>query len=119
MIAVVLAAGRGERLGGPKALLTWPGPAGDEPLALAHARVRLAAECTRAIVVVRAEVATALGKLVADERITLVTSRAPDDLGPAGSLAAASEWLRAHDCAYDVAVVGPVDMPPVSVRTVR
>src|SRR5262245_22162403 len=56
VITVVLAAGKGERLGGPKALLAWPSPdraGSDHPLAIAHADARLAAESERVLIVTR------------------------------------------------------------------
>ena len=54
-VSIVLAAGKGMRLGGPKALLLWPGPPGQKPrpLAIAHAEARLSAESSRVVVVAR------------------------------------------------------------------
>ncbi len=109
---LVLAAGRGTRAGGPKALLAVNG----EPLALLHARARLAAESERVVLVVRASVATVL-RARSDARVTVVTSEAPDDLGPAGSIQAAVR-AGALDRAGAV-LVTPVDTRPVGSPTTR
>ncbi|XYH94417.1 NTP transferase domain-containing protein [Sorangium sp. So ce1128] len=116
VITIVLAAGAGKRLGGPKALLAWPaamkgGP--ERPLAIAHAEARLAAESARVLVVVRSSVFHALLAHVRPG-VDLVSWTAPDDLGPAGSLAVAAP--RIGDA--DAVVVTPVDVPPASAATV-
>lgn len=102
-------------MGGPKALLLHRDRRGVErPLALAHALCRLNAESARVVVVARAEVAAALlphaptGALV-------VSSTAPDELGPAGSLAVAMPHLGAEP----LVLVTPVDVPPASAQLVR
>lgn len=115
-ITIVLAAGKGERLGGPKALLAWPaaskgGP--ERPLAIAHADARLAAESARVLVVARTPVIQALLPHVRPG-VDLVATTAADELGPAGSLAVAA--ARLGDA--DAVIVTPVDVPPVSGATV-
>jgi CTP:molybdopterin cytidylyltransferase MocA len=119
-VALVLAAGKGERLGGPKALLAWPaapkappGAPGERPLAIAHAEARLAAESERVLVVVRKPVFNVLLRFVRPG-IDLLVSNAPDELGPAGSLAFAAS--RLGDAAE--VVVTPVDAPPPRADTV-
>src|SRR5207247_9920133 len=94
IVAIVLAAGKGERLGGPKALLAWPGEGGaDIPLAIAHAEARLQAESARVLVVTRAPI---MNFLVAYVRpgIDLLSSDASDELGPAGSVGFAASLLH-------------------------
>ncbi len=101
--ALILAAGRGSRVGGPKALLEIDG----RPLASLHVARRLAAESDRAIVVVRADVARALRDHL-DPRAIVVVSEAPDALGPAGSIAAAA----AAGVLDGDLIVTPVDVLP-------
>ncbi|AUX24809.1 hypothetical protein SOCEGT47_053490 [Sorangium cellulosum] len=116
VITIVLAAGAGKRLGGPKALLAWPAATKDgpeRPLAIAHAEARLSAESARVLVVVRSSVMNALLAHVRPG-IDLVAWSAPDDLGPAGSLAVAAP--RIGDA--EAVVVTPVDVPPASAATV-
>ncbi|WP_437731082.1 nucleotidyltransferase family protein [Sorangium sp. So ce1335] len=116
VITIVLAAGTGKRLGGPKALLAWPAATkggAERPLALAHAEARLAAESARVLVVVRSSVFHALLAHVRPG-IDLVAWTAPDDLGPAGSLAVAAP--RIGDA--EAVIVTPVDVPPASAVTV-
>lgn len=116
VITIVLAAGAGKRLGGPKALLAWPAATKggvERPLALAHAEARLAAESARVLVVVRSSVFHALLAHVRPG-VDLVAWTAPDDLGPAGSLAVAAP--RIGDA--DAVIVTPVDVPPASAATV-
>jgi CTP:molybdopterin cytidylyltransferase MocA len=118
-IAIILAAGRGERLGGPKALLAWPaaGAAGtakpERPLAIAHAEARLDAECGRALVIARQPVVKVLLRYVRPG-IDLLASAADDVLGPAGSLAVAA--ARLGDA--EEIVVTPADAPPARADTV-
>jgi CTP:molybdopterin cytidylyltransferase MocA len=114
VVTVVLAAGAGKRLGGPKALLAWPGAGGaPRPLAIAHAEERLAAESGRVLVVTRKPiVASLLGHV--RPGLDLLASDAADDLGPAGSLAFATPRLGD----VDVVVVTPVDTPPAKAETV-
>lgn len=110
---IVLAAGQGSRLGGPKALLQWTTSDGQTaPLALVHARVRLAAESARVLVVVREPVAAAL-QAALPAGAELVVSSQPEMLGPAGSLAAAA--VRLADAA--LVLVTPVDALPATAAT--
>ena len=114
VVTIVLAAGAGKRLGGPKALLAWPGPKGEErPLAIAHAEERLAAESRRVLVVTRRPTMMALLPFVRPG-IDLLASDAADDLGPAGSLAFAVPRLGDAE----IAIVTPVDTPPAKAETV-
>ncbi|EYF08988.1 nucleotidyltransferase family protein [Chondromyces apiculatus] len=115
-VAILLAAGRGTRLGGPKALLAWPGAtkgAPERPLAIAHAEARLDAESARVLIVARQPVVTALIRYVRPG-IDLLVSHAADDLGPAGSLAVAASRLAPTD----IAIISPVDTPPARGTTV-
>lgn len=108
-VAIILAAGKGFRLGGPKALLLWPGPKGTKPrpLAIAHAEARLGAESNRAIVVARKQIVQALIPFVCPG-LDLVVSDAADDLGPAGSIATAAPRIDTGDRV----LVCPVDTLP-------
>lgn len=115
---VVLGAGAGKRLGGPKALLAWPGPGGKPvPLAVAHAEERLAAESGQVLLVIRKPMFTSLLGYVRPG-IDLLSSDAADDLGPAGSLSFAVPRLGAVAADVDVVVVTPVDTPPAKADTV-
>lgn len=110
---VVLAAGTGKRLGGPKALLAWPTPRGDVPIAVAHAEARLSAESGRVIVVTREAMMKALlGH--ARPGLDLLASDAAEALGPSGSLAFAAGRLGDAE----IVVVTPVDTPPAKADTV-
>jgi CTP:molybdopterin cytidylyltransferase MocA len=113
VVTLVLASGRGERLGGPKALLAWPAEGGAIPLAAAHARARLSAESSRVLVVSREDVARRLAPHLGTGA-ELVISRAPDALGPAGSIAAAAPRVEQDEAV----VITPVDVPPASPQTV-
>ena len=107
VVTVILAAGAGKRLGGPKALLVWPGPKGEErPLAIAHAEERLAAESRHVLVVTRKPTMLALLRFVRPG-VDLLASDAADDLGPAGSLAFAVPRLGDAE----IVIVTPVDTP--------
>lgn len=118
-VTVVLAAGTGKRLGGPKALLAWPSPASspaarkDVPLAVAHAEARLSAESERVFVVTRNPVMKRLLKHVRPG-LDLLASDAADELGAAGSLAYAAPRLGDAE----IVVVTPVDAPPAKADTV-
>ena len=109
VVSIVLAAGKGFRLGGPKALLLWPRARGTKPrpLAIAHAEARLSAESQRVIVVARRQVIRALIPFVCPG-LDLVASDAPDELGPAGSIATAAPRIDADDRV----LVCPVDTLP-------
>jgi CTP:molybdopterin cytidylyltransferase MocA len=122
LAAVVLAAGRGERLGGPKALLAWPHGGALLPLAAVHVALRPEAE--RVLVVTREEMALVLGRHAPAQfgpggRGELLVSRAPDSQGPAGSLAAAAWALAPEAERWDAVMVTPVDCPPVAEATLR
>jgi molybdenum cofactor cytidylyltransferase len=112
---VVLAAGAGKRIGGPKALLAWPAPGSGQPvpLAIAHAEERLAAESGRVLLVTRKPMVTSLLGYVRPG-IDLLASDAHDDLGAAGSLAFAFPRLGE----VSVVLVTPVDTPPARPETV-
>ena len=121
---VVLAAGRGVRLGGPKALLAWPLEPGQwVPLAAAHAALRQRAESDRVLIVTRADIAVALARHAPDLVADLVVSAAPDDDGPAGSIAAATVFLAAENAgeaaAGDLVLITPVDCPPARPATAQ
>jgi molybdenum cofactor cytidylyltransferase len=113
VVTVVLAAGAGNRLGGPKALMLWPAAGGDRPLAIAHVEERLAAESERVLVVIRKPLFVPLLPFL-HPGVDFLVSDAPDDLGPAGSLAAAVPKLG--DAA--LVLVTPVDTVPARADTV-
>ncbi len=115
-VTIVLAAGKGMRLGGPKALLLWPGAPGTKPrpLAIVHAEKRLQAESTRAIVVARKQIVQILLPFVCPG-LDLVVSDAADELGPAGSIATAVLRIKADDRV----LVCPVDTLPAKRETVE
>jgi molybdenum cofactor cytidylyltransferase len=115
ILSIVLAAGVGKRLGGPKALLAWPSPSGkDRPLSIAHAEDRLAAESAEVLIVTRKVMIPALLGYVRPG-IHLLSSDAAADLGPAGSLAFAVSRLPEGD----LILVTPVDTQPARAETVR
>lgn len=98
---LVLGAGKGERLGGPKALLMID----DRPLAALHAERRPAN--AEVVLVLRAEVARVLGPIPG---AVVVESTERDELGPAGSIHAA---VRAGVLdRSDLILITPVDVPP-------
>ncbi len=106
-VAIILAAGAGERMGGSKALLRVDG----SPLAALHVARALEAGCDRAVVVVRPAAAGRLGEL---PRATVL---AVQTAGQAESLQAAARKVGMRG---DVRVlVTPVDCPPVSVATLN
>lgn len=106
IVAVILAAGRGVRLGGPKALL-WTAPDG-EPLVAAQCRDLLQNGAFRAIAVVRQDVAEIVAPHLVGASAELLVSRALDEDGPAGSLAAAAAHLG--NASFQAAIVTPVDV---------
>lgn len=112
-VAIVLAAGKGARLGGPKALLRWAAGGKPRPLAIAHAEARLAAESQRVLIVTRKPVVQVLLPFVVPG-VDLLVSSASDDLGPAGSIATAAARLGPADRA----LVIPVDTLPAKATTV-
>lgn len=107
-VAIVLAAGQGSRLGGPKALLVAVRAGHEMPLIEAQCRDRLAAESARALAVLRPDVASLTGERLRAAGAEVVVSHAPDSLGPAGSIAAAAAHLG--DAAPPALVVTPVDV---------
>jgi CTP:molybdopterin cytidylyltransferase MocA len=111
VIGVVLAAGRGRRMGGPKALLAWG--ADRMPLAAAHADAW--SFCDRVLIVTRSDIASALRRAAPLLEAEVVISHADDELGPAGSLAAAAEIVEGEP----LMLVTPVDCPPVAEPTTR
>ena len=122
LAAVVLAAGRGARMGGPKALLAWPSQGGTTavvPLAIAHARARLDGDCETVTLVVEPAVADRLDAWLASDRGTalprarlyIVRACPPD---PAGSIAAA----LLHGRLAPLVLLTPVDCPPARADTV-
>lgn len=135
IVTIVLAAGKGTRIGGPKALLAWPKPGAVPapepsrpgtgrapgaraplpviPLAIAHAEARLAAESARVLVVVRASMLRSLLGYVRPG-VDLLSSDAADELGPSGSLAFAVSRLPP----VAAVIVTPVDTPPARAATV-
>ncbi|HEY4118271.1 MAG TPA: hypothetical protein VGM56_10460 [Byssovorax sp.] len=138
--SIILGAGRGSRLGGPKSLLAWPrsgAPAigtgrkvvpgsarahddahvDEIPLAIAHAEARLAAESDRAVVVVRRGHAQKLLAWVAPG-IDLLVSDADDALGAAGSLGVAAHRLADELAPDSIIVITPVDALPALAATV-
>lgn len=125
---IVLAAGRGVRLGGPKALFAYPVEPGREvPLAAAHAERRRAAESDQVLIVTRANIAAALARHAPGLEAEVVVSSAPDEDGPAGSIQAA--WRHLGGAGVDArsgtsaaaqrVVITPVDCPPAQPGTVR
>ena len=102
--AIVLAAGAGQRMGGPKAILVVSG----EPLARVHARRLREAGCGGVVIVTRAELAT---RFVRDASVAV--SGAPD---PAGSLAIGLRALAPSP--QDLVVITPVDAWPARVETI-
>ena len=104
-VAIVLAAGAGERMGGSKALLVVDG----RPLARAHVERAHEAGCDRVVVVTRPDIALRLGE------IPRATVLAEATASQAESIAVA---VRRVGMRGDVAVlITPVDQPPVSIVT--
>jgi molybdenum cofactor cytidylyltransferase len=104
-VAIVLAAGAGERMGESKALLVVDG----RPLARAHVERAHEAGCDRVVVVTRPDVALRLGEI---PRATVIGEVTPSQ---ADTLAVA---VRRIGMRGDVAVlICPVDHPPVSIVT--
>jgi CTP:molybdopterin cytidylyltransferase MocA len=104
LLAIILAAGAGARMGGAKATLVVEG----EPLARRHARRMREAGCEDVVLVTRAELAL---RFAADAAV--VVSAAPD---PAGSLALGLRALA--PAPGDLVVVTPVDAWPARPETI-
>jgi CTP:molybdopterin cytidylyltransferase MocA len=115
---VVTAAGAGQRMGGPKALLAvrWGEGSGELPLAIAHAKAHLDGGAERIVVVARAEVARTLSRF-AQRGLDIVVSSQAEALGPAGSIRCALTLLELDPDAWVLIV--PVDMPPISISIRR
>jgi molybdenum cofactor cytidylyltransferase len=114
-VALVLAAGKGVRVGGPKALLLVDGL----PLVKAHVEARLT-DCDRVVVVTRAAIAASLATsrcAAGSPRVQVVLSEAPDDEGPAGSIAAAV--AQGALAGATLVLVTPVDVRPAATRTIE
>ncbi|MBK6519600.1 MAG: NTP transferase domain-containing protein [Polyangiaceae bacterium] len=112
-VAIVTAAGLGERMGGPKALLAvrWGDNTGELPLAIAHARAHLEGGAERVIVVTKASTARMLSRF-SQRGLDIIVSTAPHALGPSGSIRQALSLLpRVLD---QWLMIEPVDMPPSS-----
>jgi molybdenum cofactor cytidylyltransferase len=116
--AIITAAGNGERMGGPKALLAirWGEGPGELPLGIAHARAHLDWGAARVVLVVRAKVAGVLSGF-AQQHLDLVVSARDEAEGPCGSIRTALEFLDDAPDAW--LLIEPVDMPPASVAIVR
>ena len=118
---IILAAGDGERMGGPKALLAvrWGEGPGELPLAIAHARSMLDGGAVRVALVTRAATARELSRF-AQRGLDVIVSEADAALGPAGSLRVALDFLAARERSASAALsdprslylVTPVDTPP-------
>jgi CTP:molybdopterin cytidylyltransferase MocA len=104
VFGIVLAAGSGERMGGPKARLVVRG----EPLAKTHAARLREAGCDAVVMVVREEDVD----VVPADAVVAVSS-APD---PAGSLLAGLKLVPAGE---GVLVVTPIDVLPARLETIR
>lgn len=106
-VAIILAAGAGERMGGSKALLLVDG----KTLAAAHVARAIEAGCDRAVVVTRPEVAARLGEIPRASVLAATTGEQAESLQVA---------VRKVGMRGDVRVlVTPVDCPPVSVATMH
>jgi molybdenum cofactor cytidylyltransferase len=104
-VAIVLAAGAGERMGGSKALLVIDG----RPLARAHVERAHEAGCERVVVVTKPDIALRLGEIPRATVLAEVTTSQAESL----ALAVRRVGMRG-----DVAVlITPVDQPPVSIVT--
>ena len=114
MIALVLAAGQGRRMGGPKALLVNEN---GQPLAWAHALERYG-DCRTTVIVARADVVPVLERCrPAAVHAELIASKEADELGPAGSIRAAMQALSLGQDEW--VLLSPVDCPPAPQATVE
>ena len=112
--AIVLAAGRSERLGQPKALVVWGGRTLVE-----HAVEQLrVAGCEPVLVVTRPDLATAVRKRVGHMALVVVNEQ--PEAGRTGSLQCGLRSLQPYLHATDQRVVmAPVDRPGWSVETLH
>jgi CTP:molybdopterin cytidylyltransferase MocA len=109
--AIVLAAGEGRRMGGPKALLVVDG----KPLVASHVERLREVGCRPIIVVVRASVAAAVRAILSDVPEARVVPA--DTASMAASLALGLEYVSAEPS--QVVVVSPVDTLPVQRATLE
>jgi molybdenum cofactor cytidylyltransferase len=107
---IVLAAGSGTRMGGPKALLR----VGDRTLTERHVERLLEAGCERVVVVTRPELATALVALLPPQSIVVEAATE----SPAESLAVAARCLESSSPTALV-IVTPVDLLPATTATIE
>lgn len=107
MEAIVLAAGSGSRLGGPK----WALVVGGAPLVRLHVARLREAGCARILVIARPDDVDALGRLHPD----VVPSRATE---PAGSLALGVRSLMSAEPEHLVWIT-PVDVLPPRLTTLK
>ena len=107
--ALIVASGRGVRMGGPKALLRWTD---GEALAVSHVHMRT--DTTDVVVVARRPVAMRLRTWVPRARI--IASAAPGPWGPSGSIAAAVRSGALASVSW--ALIMPVDLIPPKRSTV-
>jgi molybdenum cofactor cytidylyltransferase len=113
VIALVLAAGRGRRMGGPKALLMQP-----NGIALAWAHALARTDCRSTVIVTRPAVAAVLVKhRPPDLAAKIIESAEPDELGQAGSIRAAVQSFPFD--ANELILLSPVDCLPASCETVQ
>lgn len=119
MIGLILAAGRGERVGGPKLFLAHPFEGALVPLGRAHVERSFAAGARKVVVVVHPHDLEAAVAIL-PKATTIVASHEDERTGPAGSIVAAiaSGSFDGDDDDDDV-IVGPVDVPPPSVARLR
>lgn len=106
-MAIILAAGAGERMGGSKALLLIDG----KPLVKGHIERALEAGCERVVVVARPEVAARLGEIL---HVTVVPVTTDEQ---AQSLAAGARKVGKRGDSR--VLITPVDAPPVSLATIQ
>ncbi len=105
----MLAAGRGTRMGGPKALLVVDG----EPLILQHARRLRALGCARVVLAVPIGIADEVGALVADAEVLGL-----DTSSQAATLSASLRFVGPLDPMERV-LITPVDLRPPRLDTLR
>ncbi|MBX3233490.1 MAG: NTP transferase domain-containing protein [Labilithrix sp.] len=111
LIGVVLAAGDGSRMGGPKALLRLGGTL----LAVEHARRLRASGCRRVVVVVSPPARAIVAEALAGDGLVDVVAATTSS--QAESLAVALALLDEHG-ARPLVVVTPVDLLPAEATTI-
>jgi len=110
-LAIVLAAGEGLRMGGPKALLVVDG----QPLVTAHVQRLREAGCRPIVVVVRAAIATQVRDMLRETPEAQVC--AADTSSMAASLVAALGCIAPQSTR--AVVVSPIDTLPVRLSTLE